>query len=99
MDEGTQQNAALVEQTSAASQSMADQARGLKASMQKYRVNAAAVSEPEPVEEASAEPAAPAVERRKASRPWSAKRPAPAVAVAPAKRVANDEDSATWKEF
>jgi methyl-accepting chemotaxis protein len=100
MDEGTQQNAALVEQTSAASQSMADQARGLKASMQKYRVNAVAVAEAEEplVGESAAAPPAPTVERRKANRPWSGKRPVPAES-AQKKRVANDDDATVWKEF
>jgi methyl-accepting chemotaxis protein len=40
LDELTQQNAALVEEASAASQAMADQARGLNTSMQRYRVDA-----------------------------------------------------------
>src|ERR1700722_11913593 len=39
MDEMTQQNAALVEQATAASQSMADQARDLTSMMEKYQVN------------------------------------------------------------
>ena len=42
LDELTQQNAALVEQASAASQAMAEQARGLNDSMQRYQVNGAA---------------------------------------------------------
>jgi methyl-accepting chemotaxis protein len=101
MDEGTQQNAALVEQTSAASQSMADQARGLKASMQKYRVNAVAVSEMEPPEtiEAPVKPSAPTAERRKPTRAWGGQRPAPAAEPAQTKRVANDDEAAAWKEF
>jgi methyl-accepting chemotaxis protein len=102
MDEGTQQNASLVEQTSAASQSMADQARGLKASMQRYRVNAAAGAAPAEVDDA-AEPAvqpAATTERRKASRPWTGQRAAKAVQEPRARqRMANDADSAAWKEF
>ena len=39
LDELTQQNAALVEEASAASQSMAEQARGLNDSMQRYMVD------------------------------------------------------------
>jgi methyl-accepting chemotaxis protein len=91
MDEGTQQNAALVEQTSAASQSMADQARSLNASMQRYRVNAVAGrdADEEPVR---ADESAPAVERRKVSRPWTGKRVAGAVEAAPA-------PAKLWKEF
>ena len=42
LDELTQQNAALVEQASAASQAMAEQARDLNNSMARYQVNAAA---------------------------------------------------------
>ena len=41
MDEMTQQNAALVEQASAASQSMADQARALNEMMSRYRIGGA----------------------------------------------------------
>jgi methyl-accepting chemotaxis protein len=44
MDEMTQQNAALVEQATAASQSMADQARDLTVMMEKYRTQDAAKS-------------------------------------------------------
>ena len=39
MDELTQQNAALVEEATAATQSMADQARELNASMHRYQVD------------------------------------------------------------
>jgi methyl-accepting chemotaxis protein len=41
LDELTQQNAALVEQAAAASQGMAEQARGLNASMSRYEVGSA----------------------------------------------------------
>jgi methyl-accepting chemotaxis protein len=58
LDELTQQNAALVEEASAASQSVAEQARGLNSSMQRYRVAGAA---------------APPAERRGSNRPWTAK--------------------------
>jgi methyl-accepting chemotaxis protein len=44
LDEMTQQNAALVEQASAASQSMADQARGLSEMMERYQVSAQAAA-------------------------------------------------------
>jgi len=98
MDEGTQQNAALVEQTSAASQSMADQARGLKASMQKYVVNG--VATPAEAGDDATESPEPSVERRKANRPWGGKRTAaPAAKVAPVRRVAGDDDAPAWKEF
>ena len=67
MDEMTQQNAALVEQATAASQSMADQARALTNLMQKYNAN-----------ESRPRTAAPAQDRRTSARPWAAKAaPAP----------------------
>jgi len=94
LDELTQQDAALVEQTSAASQSMAQQARGLNVSMQRYQVNTvtrdATQSSPAPV--AAAEPAPRIIERRAAERPWNASRPA-------ARRAAKDSEPAAWKEF
>src|SRR6201999_2845929 len=74
MDEMTQQNAALVEQATAASQSMAEQARDLTTMMQKYQVN-----------DSQPRTAAPPQDRRTSARPWAAKavpalrhRPAPA---------------------
>jgi methyl-accepting chemotaxis protein len=72
MDEMTQQNAALVEQATAASQSMADQARELTRTMGRYRVDdsgatgvsAGRVSEGTP---------APRTERRGPNRPFALK--------------------------
>ena len=94
LDEMTQQNAALVEEASAASQAMADQARGLNASMQRYRVNDAEETEP-----VGAPPAT--TERRKPGRPWTP--PAPAKNAAPAVRVAKAPASGNadtvWNEF
>ena len=103
LDELTQQNAALVEQASAASQAMAEQARGLNDSMQKYHVDMEAA----PMAGAAASPAAatPMVERRKANRPWASKRPATQVqrakVAAPAVPVAaaGGSEDAVWKEF
>ncbi len=46
MDEVTQQNAALVEQATAAAQSMADQAESLRAAVSIFRVDARAPAEP-----------------------------------------------------
>ncbi|MBI0329324.1 methyl-accepting chemotaxis protein [Burkholderia plantarii] len=48
MDEVTQQNAALVEQATAAAQSMADQAESLRAAVSIFRVEAMARAEPAP---------------------------------------------------
>jgi methyl-accepting chemotaxis protein len=109
MDEMTQQNAALVEEATAASQSMANQARELNKMMNRYRIDHAH-------QLASATPAAPRaaaapkpvqVERRSASRPWSGKAPAnPAAAADPTSDAGNTRkvaggatNDAEWQEF
>ncbi len=74
LDEMTQQNAALVEQASAASQSMADQAKGLSQMMERYQV--------------SAQAAAAAAAQASTSRGTSAAKKAAAPAGAPAARSA-----------
>jgi methyl-accepting chemotaxis protein len=101
MDEMTQQNAALVEEATAASQSMTEQASELNTLMERYRI-ADGGQAPAAVPERP-------VERRKANRPWSgpakpgkaaapvAAEPAPARA-APAAKVANGGDT-EWKDF
>jgi methyl-accepting chemotaxis protein len=79
MDEMTQQNAALVEQATASSQSMAEQARGLATLMARYNSGdsyEATYPAVEPLTAGSATPAA--VERRTPSRPWNASARAPA---------------------
>jgi len=105
LDELTQQNAALVEQASAASQAMAEQARGLNDSMQRYHVDGEVGA---PVGSSAAPGGAPAMERRKANRPWAgAKRPATqalrtkaaAPAAAPVAAAGGGSDDAVWKEF
>jgi methyl-accepting chemotaxis protein len=74
LDELTQQNAALVEQASAASLSMADQARHLNSSMQRYKVDshllaqAAAPLRPKVATTSASSTAA--AERRRQGRPW-----------------------------
>jgi methyl-accepting chemotaxis protein len=95
MDELTQQNAALVEQATAASQAMAQQAGELNEMMGTYRLSeslAAVVAAPAqratPAAAAAATPPAaqpPASrrERRGANRPWSGGRAAKAAASAP----------------
>jgi methyl-accepting chemotaxis protein len=95
LDELTQQNAALVEEASAASQAMAEQARGLNSSMERYRVNEDGEQAPASVHKAASTP-----ERRKAAtRPWTK----PAAVAAPAtvvkSRAANGADDAVWKDF
>jgi methyl-accepting chemotaxis protein len=92
LDELTQQNAALVEQASAASLSMADQARHLNSSMQRYKVDghllaqAAAPLRPTAASASAASKAA--SERRKSGRPW----------VNPM-GAATGTDDTIWKEF
>jgi len=100
MDQMTQQNAALVEQATAASQSMADQARELTTMIGKYRVGESDVAG------SAASPAASA-ERRASNRPLSGKSPAPkpseqeAPAAEPsaARLKLVGSNAADWREF
>jgi methyl-accepting chemotaxis protein len=75
MDELTQQNAALVEEATAASQAMAEQVRGLNQMLDRYRVNDMIESARNYTAQAAApvatSRAAPRVERRSAHRPWA----------------------------
>jgi methyl-accepting chemotaxis protein len=74
MDELTQQNAALVEQATAASQAMAEQVRGLNQMLDRYRVNdmiEAAKSYASPAIVAATPRIATRVERRTGHRPWA----------------------------
>ena len=90
LDELTQQNAALVEEASAASRSMADQARALNDMVNRYRVD-------EDVEgRDNLRTATPAAARPAPARPRIVKSPPPLRAVNSKK--ASDEDS-VWKEF
>jgi methyl-accepting chemotaxis protein len=91
MDEGTQQNAALVEQASAASQAIVEQMQALGAMIARYEVGdargAPAASRPEP-----ARP-----ERRSKDRPWS-KAPA-RKATMPARKAHASSGDDEWNEF
>jgi methyl-accepting chemotaxis protein len=112
MDELTQQNAALVEQATASSQAMADQARELNEMMNRYRVQKDAHASSSPAaEHAPAAPKAPTADRRSRSRPWSgAKRDtnaaasngangaAAALPAATARKQASNADT-DWQEF
>jgi methyl-accepting chemotaxis protein len=109
LDETTQQNAALVEQASAASQSMADQARFLDEMLAKYVVSHDAVAAGSDTSNARSLDAPVSVERRAANRPWSRVESKPSAAKAvtakprtpappPATNVA-DGTSGDWKEF
>lgn len=88
MDQGTQQNAALVEEAAAASESMDEQAKGLIDKMSTFNTG-------------DFSGAGGQVERRSNDRPWSESKPAAPRASRPARKaaagasVSNDE----WEEF
>src|SRR5450631_432650 len=106
MDTVTQQNAALVEQASAAAHTLTEQAASLTELIARYRLDKGAVaptlsaprlSAPPPAAGSSA--TAPAVERRGANRPFRGKKePAPR-AEQPRKRQAAAGDDEVWQEF
>jgi methyl-accepting chemotaxis protein len=110
LDELTQQNAALVEEASAASQAMAEQARELNEAMQRYHVDAGvqsvmkAPAAKAPTAKAPAAKAAaprptaaslPGSERRNPGRPWSP----PTDAQASDAGEPNIADDPVWKVF
>jgi methyl-accepting chemotaxis protein len=115
MDELTQQNAALVEQATAASQAMAEQVRGLNEMLARYRVAEGALTAYTNTAAAPVSPAAatradsPArAERRGTNRPWAGKagKSGAATAVAdlsPAKlavaRATGNGADTDWREF
>jgi methyl-accepting chemotaxis protein len=97
MDDVTQQNAALVEEASAAAQALTEQASSLTQLIARYRVGEGSADEA-PRAVALVPASAPAVERRAPTRPMSGKkRPAP-VAAAPV-RLANGAAAEEWKDF
>jgi methyl-accepting chemotaxis protein len=75
MDELTQQNAALVEEATAASQAMAEQVRGLNEMLARFQVGMTDLTMPAPAAPRASRPAtaaaAPRAERRGNSRPWA----------------------------
>jgi methyl-accepting chemotaxis protein len=94
MDEGTQQNAALVEQAAAASQAIVEQAHSLASMIENYNVGE--VERPAP--RAASAPAA--VDRRATSRPWNrGAADAQADAPAPARKAAGSRNDSDWSEF
>ena len=115
MDELTQQNGALVEQATAASQAMAQQSRELNDMMARYQlddsvmVSAAAAARPAARTSASKSSArtptksAPKVERRSSSRPWAGRKAtetaAPAAPAQPPKAAASSGSDTEWTEF
>jgi hypothetical protein len=103
MDEMTQQNAALVEQASAAAESMRDQAQALLQEVNQFKVGAAEYkSAPQTPRLAAVSASAPAARKpvaKAVAKPAAADRvvpkAAPRQALPPA--AAKDEDS--WEEF
>jgi methyl-accepting chemotaxis protein len=95
MDDVTQQNAALVEEASAAAQALTEQASNLTQLISRYRVGQGSAEE---TPRAVARPAAaPAVDRRAATRPLTGKKRPAAVSGTPARAAgAVSED---WKDF
>jgi len=92
MDEVTQQNAALVEEAAAASQSMAEQARSLSKNMQRYRLDDSAPSAASrPVQSSASAPSA--ASKSGSVRNLFAKRPA-AVKSVPKKPIAKSSSAA-----
>jgi methyl-accepting chemotaxis protein len=102
MDELTQQNAALVEQATTASQSMAHEAHALHEMMDSYQLGDLARPTPArhtdvtPEADSTNEEPASRAERRSAGRPWSRAAGSAQVATAPAAAVADDGE---WQEF
>ncbi|MEK6345879.1 MAG: methyl-accepting chemotaxis protein [Burkholderia sp.] len=96
MDQVTQQNAALVEQAAAASQSMSEQARVLRAAVATFRVGAVtARAVPAAVTVAAGKPVAPAVRRREPALAAVAS----ASREAARQKTAAEEREAAWETF
>ncbi|MGO9947871.1 MAG: methyl-accepting chemotaxis protein [Steroidobacteraceae bacterium] len=100
MDDVTQQNAALVEEASAAAQALTEQASSLTQLIARYRVEESG-SEDAPRSALRPAAAAPAVERRAANRPLTGKKraAAPEIAAAPPRRPAAAAAAEEWKDF
>ena len=103
MDSVTQQNAALVEEASAAAQSLSEQAGNLTQLIARYQVGEATAENESRATRQPAPPrsTAPAIERRAESRPMTGKRP-PARPAASGVRAPAARDAAVaeeWKEF
>lgn len=91
MEQVTQQNAALVEESAAASESMDDESRGLTSLIGFFKVDSG-------VGATAQATVTQKVDRRGASRPWSKPAQAPADPV-PVKRVATGGADEAWDEF
>jgi methyl-accepting chemotaxis protein len=98
MDDVTQQNAALVEEASAAAQALTEQASNLTQLIGRYRLGDSTEAETPRVAARPSPAAAPVVERRAATRPMTGKRKPAAAPAAPA-RTANGGSDEQWKDF
>jgi methyl-accepting chemotaxis protein len=101
MDEVTQQNAALVEEASAAAQTLTEQASNLTQLIARYQVGEGSAAEaPRPAARPSPAAATRTVERRAPTRPMTGKkRPTPVPAAAPTARSAAPAGEEQWKDF
>jgi methyl-accepting chemotaxis protein len=97
MDDVTQQNAALVEEASAAAQALTEQASNLTQLISRYRVGEGAADAVHAAAQASAAP--PAVERRAPTRPMTGKKRPAAVPAAPARAANGAAVAEEWKDF
>ena len=99
MDDVTQQNAALVEEASAAAQALTEQASNLTQLISRYRVGEGSPAEtPRATARPTVVPAAPAVERRAVTRPLTGKKRSVAVST-PAPAGAAGAAAEEWKDF
>jgi methyl-accepting chemotaxis protein len=103
MDDVTQQNAALVEQASAAAQALSEQAANLSHLIARYRVDDDGAASHAPAAAQTKTSAAPTIERRAPNRPLSGKAK-PARGAAPPAAAAAAKTTATgaaeeWQDF
>ncbi len=110
MDSVTQQNAALVEQASAAAHTLTEQAASLTELIARYRLGECAAAVPAPARPATLPTpraggaargggAAPAAERRAPNRPFSGKKESTPRAKRPPPRQTASGDDEVWQEF
>ncbi|HLT76731.1 MAG TPA: methyl-accepting chemotaxis protein, partial [Ferrovibrio sp.] len=101
MDEMTQRNGALVEQTSASAQALSNQANELAELVAFFKTGTEAPRIPAAEKRPAAPPPAPAPTARPAAKPVakSAAQPAPAAAPKPAPVPAMTADDDDWQEF
>src|SRR5882672_4472590 len=98
MDSVTQQNAALVEQASAAAHTLTEQAANLTELIARYRLDKGTVAAPM-LPTAGSSAAASAVERRAANRPFRGKKEPTPRAKQPPERQVESGDDEVWQEF